>query len=86
MLDAALEWREPRIGKTTEGELAAVRGALWRHLMAYSGWELLAKSVLWDGKAAHCAIHPAFDRLLDSENRLQLPYASYKNAPQKLVQ
>lgn len=86
LLDAALEWREPRIGKKTEDELAAVRGALWRHVMAYSGWELLAKSVLWDGKAAHCAIHPAFDRLLDSGISLQPPYANCEDAPQKLVQ
>ena len=63
--------REPRIGKTTEDELAAVRGALWRHVMAYSGLELLAKSVLWDGKSAHCAIHLAFGRLLNSEISFQ---------------
>ena len=56
LLDAALEWSDPRIGKTTEDELAAVCGALCSHVMAYSGWELLAKSVIWDGKAAHCAI------------------------------
>ncbi len=86
LLDAALEWDEPRIGKASENALAAVRGALWRHVMAYSGWELLAKSVLWDGKAAHSPIHPAFDRLLDSENRLQPPYVSRAEAPEKLVE
>jgi hypothetical protein len=72
LLDAALEWREPQISKNGEDALAAVRGALWRYVMAYSGWELLAKSVLWHGKAAHSAIHPAFDRLLDSEKACSL--------------
>jgi hypothetical protein len=33
--------------------------------MAYSGWELLATSVIWDGKAARSVIHPAFDKLHD---------------------
>ncbi len=74
------------MSKNGEDALAAVRGALWRYVMAYSGWELLAKSVLWDGKAAHSAIHPAFDRLLDSENRLQPPHANRAQAPAKLVQ
>jgi hypothetical protein len=86
LLDAALEWRDPQMSKNGEDALAAVRGALWRYVMAYSGWELLAKSVLWDGKAAHSAIHPAFDRLLDSENRLQPPHANRAQAPAKLVQ
>ena len=86
LLDAALEWREPRIGKNNEDALGAIRGALWRHVMAYSGWELLAKSVLWDVKAARSAIHPAFDMLLDSDNRLQPPHANRAEAPEKLIQ
>jgi hypothetical protein len=86
LLDAALEWREPRISKNGEDALAAVRGALWRYVMAYSAWELLAKSVLWDGKAVRSAIHPAFDKLFDSENRLQPPHANRAQAPAKLVQ
>ena len=86
LLDAALEWREPRIGKNDKDALAAVRGALWGYVMAYSGWELLAKSLLWDGKAAHSAIHPAFDSLLDSENCLQPPHTNRAEAPEKLVQ
>lgn len=86
LLDAALEWREPRIGKNDKDVLAAVRGALWGYVMAYSGWELLAKSVLWDGKAVRSAIHPAFDKLFDSENRLQPPHANRAQAPAKLVQ
>ena len=86
LLDAALEWREPRIGKNDKDALAAVCGAIWRYVMAYSGWELLAKSVLWDGKAARSAIHPAFDKLLDSENRLQPPYVNRAEAPEKLVE
>jgi hypothetical protein len=85
-LDAALEWCEPRISKNNVDALAAVRGALWRYVMAYSGWELLAKSVLWDRKAAHSAIHPAFDRMLDSKDRLQPPHVSRANAPETLVQ
>lgn len=86
LLDAALEWREPRIGKNNEDVLASVRNAFWRYVMAYSGWELLAKSVLWDGKAARSAIHPAFDKLHDSDSRLQPLYANRAQAPAKLVQ
>lgn len=86
LLDAALEWREPRIGKNDEASLALMRGALWRYVMAYSAWELLAKSVLWDGKAVRSAIHPAFDKLFDSENLLQPPHANRAQAPAKLVQ
>ena len=86
MLDAELEWREPRIGKKNEDVLAAVRGAFWRYVMAYSGWELLANSVRWNGKAARSAIHPAFDKLQDSDNRLQPLYANLALAPAKLVQ
>jgi hypothetical protein len=85
LLDAALEWREARISKNGEDSLAAVRGALWRYVMAYSGWELLAKSVLWEGKAPHSAIHPGFDRLLDSESCLRPPHGSRAEAPGKLV-
>jgi hypothetical protein len=74
LLDAALEWREPRIGKNNEDVLAAVRGAFWRYVMAYSGWELLAKSLLWDGKVARSNIHSAFDKLLYSDSRLKPLY------------
>ncbi len=86
MLDAALKWREPRIGKIDEEALAAVHGALWRDVMTYFGWELLAKSVLWDRKFAHSAIHPAFDRLLDSGNYLQPPHVNRSTARPKLAQ
>jgi hypothetical protein len=54
--------------------------------MAYSGWELLARSVLRNGKAARSGIHPAFDRLLDSDNHLPPPHANSAEAPEKLVQ
>lgn len=53
--------------------------------MANSGWELLAKSVLWDGKAARSAIHPAFDKLHDADSRLQPLYANRAQAPGKLL-
>lgn len=42
--------------------------------------------MLWDGKAARSAIHPAFDRLLEADNRLQPPFVSRAQAPEKLVQ
>ena len=86
LLDAALEWRVPRISKNGEDALDAVRGAPWHYLMVHSGWGLLAKSVLWDGKAFRSAIHPAFDNLFDSEDRLQPPHSNLAQAPAKLVQ
>ena len=84
LLDAALEWGDPGIQRGEENALALVRGELWRHVMAYSGWELLAKSVLWDGKAVHSAIHRSFDKLLDAQDLLQPPHASRAEAPQPL--
>jgi hypothetical protein len=63
-----------------------IRGALRRYVMAYSGWNLLARSVLRNGKAARSGSHPAFDRLLDSGNQLPPPHAHSAEAPKKLVQ
>ena len=76
LLDAALDWCEPRIQRVEDDELAAVRGAPWRNVLAYSGWKLLEKSVLLDGNTAHSAINPVFDKLLDAQNLLQPPPAS----------
>lgn len=42
--------------------------------------------MLWDGKAARSAIHPAFDKLVYSNNRLQPPHVNRAQAPVKLVQ
>lgn len=39
MLKHALEWKSPSVGKGAK--LDAVRGILWRHVMAYSGFEQL---------------------------------------------
>lgn len=81
---SVLDWRELRIQRGEDDALAEVRGGLWRNVMAYSSWELLAKSVLWDGKAAYSSIHPAFDKWLDLRNLLQPPHVSRAEAPQAL--
>lgn len=86
LLDAALLWPSPRIGHDSNIELADVRGELWRYVMAYSGWELVAKSTLWHENAARDAIHSAFDAFLDQKNSLQPPFLSKNQAPQKLQQ
>ena len=42
MIAQAREWFDPAVGK---GKLAGTRGAQWRLVMAYGGFELLAKSL-----------------------------------------
>jgi hypothetical protein len=86
LIDAALEWPEPRIGRYSEGELAEVRGALWRYVMAYCGWELIAKSVHWHETAVRDAIHTAFDTMLSAEGCLKPPFATQNEAPLNLQQ
>ena len=51
LFDAALNWHEPVISGHADDELARLRGKLWRYVMAYSAWELVAKSVQWRGRS-----------------------------------
>ena len=59
---------------------------LWRYVMAFSAWELVAKSVMWKGKSVHSSIHVAFNKLLPAEGALQPPYTTRSAAPSRLVQ
>lgn len=84
--DAALNWHEPVIPGHADDELARLRGMLWRYVMAYSVWELVAKSVLWRGHSLHSPLHDAFNKLLPAAGSLQPPYSSRSAAPARLMQ
>ena len=86
LFDAALNWHEPVIPGHADDELARLRGMLWRYVMAYSAWELVAKSVLWRGRSVHSPLHDAFNKLLPAAGSLQPPYSSRSAAPARLVQ
>jgi hypothetical protein len=86
LFDAALNWHEPIIPGHADDELARLRGMLWRYVMAYSAWELVAKSVMWNAKSVHGSIHDAFNKLLPAEGALQPPYITRSAAPARLVQ
>lgn len=50
LLRQAVEWDQPFIGRQQlPNQLDGVRGSLWRYVMAFSGWERAARSVIWDG-------------------------------------
>jgi hypothetical protein len=49
LLKLAVEWEQPFIGRQQQpNQLDCLWGSLWRHVMAFSGWELAARSVIWD--------------------------------------
>ena len=51
LLKQAVEWDQPFIGPQQQPhQLDGVRGSLWPYLMAFSGWERAARSVIWDRK------------------------------------
>lgn len=61
-----------------------MRGLLWRYLMAYTGWELMAKSVLWDGKNMGGLNPEPFTALLEGAPPLKPPFARLDEAPEAL--
>jgi hypothetical protein len=49
LLKQAVEWDQPFIAGCQQqpNQLDGVRGSLWRYVMAFSGWEQAARSVIW---------------------------------------
>jgi hypothetical protein len=84
LITSAIAWEEPSIGAKGQGDTDRMRGLLWRYLMAYTGGELMAKSVAWDGSSPR-ALHPElFVPLLNGATPLKSPFASVREAPRAL--
>ena len=84
LITSAIEWEQPSIGTNGQSETDGMRGLLWRYVMAYTGWELMAKSVLWDGGKPG-ALHPEpFEALLIGAPPLTPPFRSIETAPKAL--
>ena len=75
LLASALDWQQPTIGSDFDSSLCQMLGLLWRYLMAYTGWELMAKSVLWDGKSLLGLQTEPFTPLLNGAPPLKAPFA-----------
>ena len=52
--------------------------------MVYTGWELMAKSVLWDGTSLRGLQTEPFTPLLNGAPPLQAPFADLNQAPEAL--
>lgn len=84
LITSAIAWEQPSIGPNGQSDTDSMRGLLWRYLMAYTGWELMAKSVAWDGSSLR-ALHPKpFEPLLNGAPPLQSPFPSVQKAPKAL--
>lgn len=81
LLASALDWQQAMIGSDADSSLCLMRGLLWRYLMAYTGWELMAKSVLWDGKSLRGLQTEPFITLLNGVLPLKAPFPDFNQAP-----
>ena len=65
-----------------DSRTGTVRGVLWKYVIAYSAWKLLATTVQWNDRKLHQNqnINPAFDRLLEPSNHLKPPHPSSDSA------
>ena len=84
LLASALDWQQPTIGSDPDSSLCQMRGLLWRYLMSYTGWELMAKSVLWDGTSLRGLQTEPFTPLLNGAPPLKAPFADLNQAPEAL--
>lgn len=61
LIAQALAWKHASVGSNKKAKPSdTARGGLWRYVMAYSGWEQIAKAVCWRGPGDD-KLHP--DRL-----------------------
>lgn len=50
LIQQALAWQKPVIGSSSapnDVQVNIARGELWRYVMAYSGWEMAGRALLW---------------------------------------
>lgn len=87
LIDSAMGWTVLAIARDLDSLSGAIRGSLLRYVIAYSGWELLAKTLQWNGRKVYQSrsINAAFDRLLEPTHHLMSPHPSSYSAPEALT-
>ena len=87
MLKQSVEWEQPFIGcQQQPNQLDGVRGSLWRYVMAFSGWERAACSVIWDGLQQTCFRQSSLACLYDHSTTLAPPWPNREQVPVNLKQ
>ena len=87
LLKQAVEWDQPFIGRQQQpNQLDGVRGSLWRYVMAFSGWERAARSVIWDGTQQKWFRQSSFACLYDHSTMLVPPWSNREQVPGNLKQ
>ena len=85
LLDQASSWSDPVITTKSEpNKTDAVRGRLWRYVMAYSGWEQVGRSLLWQGGGAFGFDQKRLAPLADGLPLPRSPWPSLEACPQSL--
>ncbi|MGK7944285.1 MAG: hypothetical protein AB4058_07435 [Microcystaceae cyanobacterium] len=46
LIQSAIEWQDPRVGKKSQNKFDRFRGSQWRLVIAYSGFEITVKALL----------------------------------------
>ena len=87
LLKQAVEWDQPFIGRQQQpNQLDGVRGSLWRCVMALSGWERAARSVIWDGTQQTWFRQSSLACLYDHSTTLAPPWSNREQVPANLKQ
>jgi hypothetical protein len=87
LLKQAVEWDQPFIGRQQQpNQLDGVRGSLWRYVMAFSGWERAARSVIWDGTQQAWFKQSSLACLYDHSTTLAPPWPNREQVPANLKQ
>lgn len=87
LLKQAVEWDQPFIGRQQQpNQLDCVRGSLWRYVMAFSGWERAARSVIWDGTQQTLFRQSSLACLYDHSTTLAPPWPNRGQVPANLKQ
>ena len=87
LLKQAVEWDQPFIGRQEQpNQLDGVRGSLWRYVMAFSGWERAARSVIWDGTQQTWFRQSSLASLYDHSTMLDPPWPNREQVPSNLKQ
>jgi len=87
LLKQAVEWDQPFIGRQQQpNQLDGVLGSLWRYVMAFSGWERAARSVIWDGTQQPWFKQSSLACLYDNSTTLAPPWPNRAQVPANLKQ
>jgi len=87
LLKQTVELDQPFIGRQEQpNQLDGVRGSLWRYVMAFSGWERAARSVIWDGTHQTWFRQSSLACLYDHSTTLAPPWPNREQVPDNLKQ